>query len=319
MMGNQTDSNSSTNTSYSHRYGIPVELDTYYCVSYSVMCLIIIFGNLGTLVCFVKYRKLQKQRYALICSLAVSDLLVGLTNGINILWERLRNTDQCMTSVSVQISCYIVTTVYFISLSHLIIIGVDRWIAVMLPLRYSTIVTVKTTTVMVITSWSIPLIYMVPSVIVTMIHNEKSCAANVYSTSIAIMGISVYCFILLLMSSIYGKIWHVAHKQHKRILAQQQIPSVEGTQTNLDANETVLMILCSFACLYLPNILVNFIETFVKTDSHVMPVISIMAMGCMLANSGVNVFIYALFTHDFKVIFRELFHCGKNKVNTIMM
>ena len=79
------------------------------------------------------------------------------------------------------------------------------------------------------------------------------------------------------------------------------------------------MILCSFACLYLPNILVNFIETFVKTDSHVMPVISIMAMGCMLANSGVNVFIYALFTHDFKVIFRELFHCGKNKVNTIMM
>ena len=125
--------------------GIPVELYTYYFVSQLIMCFIIILGNLGTLFCFVKYRKLQKQRYALICSLALSDLMVGLSNGINIVWEKLRNSDQCMTSASALLLSNIIMSVVFISVVHLIVIGMDRWIAVMFPLRYPTVVTVKTT------------------------------------------------------------------------------------------------------------------------------------------------------------------------------
>ena len=319
MMDNQSDSNRSTNTSYIHRYGIPAELYSYYFVSHSVMCFIIILGNLGTLVCFVKYRKLRKQRYALICSLAVSDVLVGLTNGINILWETLRNADQCMTSVSVQISVNIISTVVFISVSHLIIIGIDRWIAVMFPLRYLSVVTVKTTTLMVITSWGLPMICMVPQLLMVIIHNDTSCTANAYNVSTAIMALLLYCVILLMMSSMYGKIWHVAHKQHAQILAQQQISPVEGIHTNSDANKTVLIILCSFACLYLPNILLGVMKIFGQSDSPAMPIITIIAMGCMLANSGVNVFIYALFTHDFKVIFHELFHCRRNEVKAMIM
>ena len=318
-MDQETVANVSTNMSYVHRYGIPVELYTYYFVSQLIMCCIIILGNLGTLLCFVKYRKLQKQRYTLICSLAVSDLMVGLSNGINILWEKLRNSDQCMTSASALLLSNIIMSVVFISVVHVIVIGMDRWIAVMFPLRYPTVVTVKTTTAMVIICWGLPLICMAPNLIIAMIHNDTSCTANLYNAPIAIMGISVYCFILLLMSSIYGKIWHVAHKQHKIILEQQKISSVEGTQTNLEANKTVLIILCSFACLYLPNLVVCFMETFGKTDNHVMPVISIISMGCLLANSGVNVFIYALFTHDFKVIFRELFRCKRNEINAMPM
>ena len=206
-----------------------MELYTYYFVSHSIICFVVIFGNLATLLCFVKYRKLQKQRYALICSLAVSDLVVGVSSEINIL-------------------C--------------------------------------------------------------------SCTANLYNAPTAITGISVYCFILLLMSSIYGKIWHVAHVQHNKILAQQQM---SHKQMNLDANKTVLIILCSFACLYLPNIFVCYMETFGQTDARIMPVITIIALGCMFANSGVNVFIYALFTHDFKVIFRELFRCKRNEINAMPM
>ena len=132
-MDNHTDANRSTKTSSINLYALPVELYTYYVASNSILCFVIIFGNLGTLACFFKYKKLQQQRYTLICSLAVSDLVVGVANAMYIIWEIFINKEHCMTKWSEQMSYHIRGAIFFISISHLVIIGVDRWIAVMFP------------------------------------------------------------------------------------------------------------------------------------------------------------------------------------------
>ena len=316
-MENFTDANRSTKASSINE--LPVELYMYYVISNLIICIVIIFGNLGTLVCFFKYKKLQQQRYALICSLTVSDLVVGIANGMFILREIFINKEHCMTKWFEEMSSLIRGAVFAISISHLIIIGVDRWIAVMFPLRYAAIVTVKTTTGMTIIAWSLPLINMIGNLINIMMHIDTTCSANMFNSTASLMTILGYLFILLIMISIYGKIWHVAHKQRKRILAQQQMPSSKGTRTNSDANTTVLVILCSYAGLYLPNTFVSVMSMFGQSDNQAMYVVTIIAMGCILANSGVNVFIYALFTNDFKIIFREIFTCRRNKINTTLM
>ena len=60
------DNDTFLDTSNMTQIQILVELSSYYLISTSIICFVIIFGNLGTLLCFVKYRQLQQQRYALI-------------------------------------------------------------------------------------------------------------------------------------------------------------------------------------------------------------------------------------------------------------
>jgi hypothetical protein len=118
------------------------------------------------------------------------------------------------------------------------------------------------------------------------------------------------------MVSIYGRIWYIARKQRNKVHAQQQQQlsgSVVSSPKKTDTNKTVLIILCSYVGLYLPNTFVAIMFMVDEANNQFMPVFLILSMGCVLANSGVNVFIYALFTRDFRSVFSVLFGCGGRK------
>ena len=150
-------------------------------------------------------------------------------------------------------------------------------------------------------------------------HDDTACAMGMYmctSNKLALWPQWCMCLFYWWWFQFMVKFgtWHVSNANES--LAQQQMPSGEGTQTNSDANTTVLIILCSYALLYLPTIFAHLMSMFGQSNSQFMFVVTIISVGCILANSGVNVFIYALFTNDFKIIFREIFPCSRNKINT---
>ena len=314
-MGNQSDYNNAT-TYGGQRYGIPVHLYTYFNASILLTCFVILSGNLVTLILFVKYTNLRKQRYTLICSLAVSDLLIGMVYGMDKLWELLSDPSQCLSAVSVSVIYTILVDVYMISMAHLIIIGIDRWIAVMFPLRYAGLVTVKATIIMVIVSWVLPVISIIPNMTIVLIENDKACARNMHTTTHSINSLLTYVFIVIIMTSIYGKIWCVARKQRRKIV-DQNVTYAKNDQERSDTNKTVLIILCSYAGLNLPKTFYGVMSLLGQTDSRIMDVIHVISMGCVLVNSGVNVFIYALFTNDFKIVIRDIFHCRNQRHNDV--
>ena len=155
------------------------------------------------------------------------------------LWERLRNSDQCMTSASAQLLSNMIISVVF----HL------RWIAVMFSFRYPTVVTVKTTTAIVIICWDLPLICMTPNLIIVMImahHVQQTCMTH-----------------------------HVAYKQHTLILEQQTIASVEPKRSW----KLIQLCWLFYASLpvYIYQIYVCVLWKHLETDNHLINVITIIA------------------------------------------
>ena len=100
----------------------------------------------------------------------------------------------------------------------------------------------------------------------------------------------------------YGKIWWVARQQKRKINTQMAGQTPNNNKTgNSDANRTVIAILGGFVGLYFPSILVCILWfVWPDPDMNIMGWLYNISFHCMLMNSGINVFIYALFTKDFK-------------------
>jgi PPE-repeat protein len=169
---------------------------------------------------------------------------------------------------------------------------------------------------MVVVVWVIPIAGMVSALVPQTTFPDQTCADGVYTTLNSITTLAGYLIIVTLMSSIYGRISYVARQQRNKMTAQRHLSSVHNTNTKTDTNSTVLIILCSFVCLYLPNTFVSVMALLGYINSPAMAVIIIISGGFILVNSGVNVFIYAVFTRDFKKVFRALFHCTSNSVGS---
>jgi hypothetical protein len=292
-------------------YGVIDEFATYYVVSMFMLAIIIIGGNIVTLICFIKYRKLHLQRYALVCSLAMCDLLVGIGKGIDMTLYMNSRSEESPSAIKIYTSFIVVSAVYFVSIMHLVMISMDRWIAVMFPLRYPTLVTAKTTAAMIIIAWAMPLISVVSALISVFRDNLVASKDNMYSARNAVITLSIYFLITGTMLSTYGKIWYVARIQRSKIAAQQ-LSSVNNTAKKSDTNKTLLIVLFSYMCLYFPYTCVAVISLFGEMENIFVSVLVVIAMGCNFANSGINVFIYALFTRDFRSVLYQLFRIKKN-------
>ena len=74
------------------------------------------------------------------------------------------------------------------------------------------------------------------------------------------------------------------------------MPRDDGTLTNSDANRTVLIILLSCVGFLLPEVLLCIMSILGQADSKTTSVITIIAIGCILANSGCQC-VYICFVH----------------------
>ena len=137
------------------------------------LCVIVVGGNILILICFISSNKLREQKYALICSLASSDLLIGLTKVCTLLLIALGGSfGECMTYNQLGVLFSIEASIYSVSLLHLIMIGVDRFIEVMVPLRYASLITKNVVVALIIISWVIPLIYMIYAIILVLLKDK---------------------------------------------------------------------------------------------------------------------------------------------------
>jgi len=149
---------------------------TVYNVLESILCVIVVDGNILTLICFISSNKLRQQKYALICSLASSDLLVGFVKISVTLWLNFGGSlEKCITYNQFVVVFSIEGSTYFVSLSHLIMIGIDRPIAVMFPLRYASLITRKVVVTMISISWVIPLMFVIYKIISVLPKEAADC------------------------------------------------------------------------------------------------------------------------------------------------
>ena len=136
----------------SDTFSFPTAVAVFTCVV--ILILFIEFGNLLTIVAFLLHRRLRRPKYIPVVSLAVSDLLFGLST-ILYLIERHRNAtvhDQRVFSLT---SLMICNTLGDAAAWHLVVLAVDRFIAVRFPMSYRQLMTYSRIKKMTVAAWLI--------------------------------------------------------------------------------------------------------------------------------------------------------------------
>ncbi|XP_036451419.1 trace amine-associated receptor 13c-like [Colossoma macropomum] len=191
-----------------------------------------VFLNLLVIISISHFKQLHTPTNLLILSLAVADLLVGLfVMPVNIMML----IDSCWYLGKIMCSIYPIFNGISMSGSiySLILIAVDRFIAVTDPLLYSTRVTVCKTLLLIILGWSFSLLYafiflyfndhLLPSQALTGCYGE--CVIYVkYSWLVGNIAIFFLapCSVILILYSI---IFKVARRQAKAVRAVTRVAS----------------------------------------------------------------------------------------------
>ncbi|XP_054456817.1 olfactory receptor 52N5-like [Anoplopoma fimbria] len=121
-------------------------------VYFTLLC-----SNIGVLVLIITEKSLHQPMYILFCNLSINDL-IGNTVLLPQLMAHIISTERLITYNQCVIQAFHSHT--FGSASHmiLIIMAIDRYVAICHPLRYNSIMTTKAVVVLSATAWAVSLI-----------------------------------------------------------------------------------------------------------------------------------------------------------------
>ena len=141
-----------------------------------------------------------------------------------------------------------------ISFSHLVLIGIDRFIAVKKPLRYQIIVTRQRVKIGVILAWAFTFCVRIPALILFAIDSKQEMIFynKILSVIYSILGL----FYIVVIAYMYGYIYSETRRQKKR-LKNEQLTQEEARKVKREkkATNTVTIILGVVLLTYLPSII----------------------------------------------------------------
>ena len=277
----------------------------------------LLVGNVINLVTLSRYRELQSNKNMLIASLSVSDLIVGacsLTGGIIDMAEkrsgvRLSWHRTYATSIGVHVSFF-----------HVICIALDRFIAVVRPLNYDTLVTRRTVCVMLMASWMIPIVSLIPLYEYTVARGGQNDMDALQAKVTVIFCVIVICVICPL----YGKVLAESRSQVRKIRAvaegfnNRTREINKGTHKITHRGTRMILVLILTACsLNAPYVAAQCIAWIGYAKGPAFIILMLIAKECALANSAVNIVIYAVFSREFRNAYRDMLcRCIKRKKDT---
>ena len=205
---------------------IDEDLTFYLIIIFGVLLplsLFIILGNGLVIYGVSKYDYLRQQAvYSYVRSLAFSDCVVGISLVpifyVSIFVTELKtNFFYCLTV------CSVVFTSSTISMFHVLVIAIDRYLAIMMPLRYQGIITPNIITTFTVTTW----LTAVSFGVLPWLGWRKSITKLTYCNADQVVPFSYFTFFfvasfavpLALTLALHWKIILVARKQARRIVA----------------------------------------------------------------------------------------------------
>ncbi|XP_072515060.1 trace amine-associated receptor 13c-like [Salminus brasiliensis] len=262
-------------------------------------------------------KELHTPTNLLILSLAVADLLMGLiVMPVNI----MQLIDSCWYLG--EIACTVVpltaTLSMLGSLCSMVLIAVDRYIAVCDPLLYSTRITVSKTTVFIIIGWSFSVFYTViclylndhflPSQMSSSCYGECILVIKFYWVIVDLVVTFIApCSVILVL---YSVIFHVARHQAKAVRAvknstsKKQRSKVSSSSETKAAKKLGTVIFVYLAC-WIPYYLSSLSVESLASSSVVWTVFTWL----VYINSSVNPLIYGIFYSWFRASAKYIVTC----------
>ncbi|XP_061782296.1 trace amine-associated receptor 13c-like isoform X1 [Nerophis lumbriciformis] len=275
----------------------------------AIICIVTVVLNLLVIISISHFRQLHTPTNFLLLSLAVSDFLVGF---LVMPGEILRQTS-CWTLGDVLCLLYNYLSYFMTSASvvNMVLISVDRYVAICDPLHYNTKVTVKRVQICVCLSWVFVLLYCSIIFRDQMAHPGKyqscngECAAVIDYNAGIIDVVVNFILPLSIIVTLYMRVFVVALSQaramrsHVTSVKPQHAVAVRAKKSELKAARTLGVLVLVFLMCFCPFYIVTLAG--VSSASYLVFVINVFYF-----NSFLNPLIYALFYSWFRRAIRHI-------------
>ena len=191
-----------------------------------IILLVTLFGNSLVCVSVIFSRRLRTVTNFFVVSLAVSDLLISLLSLPFRINQTLDNFNWCNSKTMCQ-TWYIVDFLCAItSVWNLVVISIDRFIAIVHPFEYQTFMTKRNACFLFAVVWINAAVWAFLSLLnwtepgkpTYFIHPACQKYDPVYYTAMTVVQFFLPLLIILVM---YGNVFHVAMNQARAVAAQQ--------------------------------------------------------------------------------------------------
>ncbi|XP_065113604.1 trace amine-associated receptor 13c-like [Paramisgurnus dabryanus] len=282
-------------------------------VFFSLLSVWTVFLNLLVIISISHFKKLHNPTNMLILSLAVADLLVGL---IVMPLEAIRLIETCwfFGDTICRLFILIMGLLLSASLSNLVLIAVDRYVAVCHPLLYPQKITMTRTIIIICVSWFYSSAYNI-SVIITTSQRKYTCYGEcTFMITFALTIIDLFLSFLFpctFIITLYLRIFYVAHHQVKVInsLMRSGKHLTEGSVRRKSESKAALtlgIIVTVYLLCWIPFFILTLIPNTSMTSA-----IAYFMLWMLYINSGVNPLIYAIFYPWFRASVKHILNLSK--------
>ncbi|XP_065113319.1 trace amine-associated receptor 13c-like [Paramisgurnus dabryanus] len=282
-------------------------------VFFSLLSVWTVFMNLLVIISISHFKKLHTPTNMLILSLAVSDLLVGL---IIMPLEAVRLIETCwyFGETICRLFSIIIGLLLSTSLSNLVLIAVDRYVAVCHPLLYPQKITMTRTIIIICVCWFCSSAYNI-SIGISVLHKNYTCygeciAMFTFALSIAdlLLSFLLPCTVII---TLYLRIFYVAHHQVKVInsLLRSGKHLTEGSVRRKSESKAALtlgIIVTVYLFCWIPYFILS-----LTPNTRITSAIAYFMLWIMYINSALNPLIYAIFYPWFRTSVKHILNLSK--------
>ncbi|XP_036815260.1 trace amine-associated receptor 13c-like [Oncorhynchus mykiss] len=279
-------------------------------IFFSLISAVTVFLNLLVIISISHFKQLHTTTNLLLLSLAVADLLVGLivipVTTVAIM-ESCWGFGQYFCVFHIYMACLCTS----LSLGSLVLISIDRYVAVCDPLLYHSKITITRMICCISISWWCCTIYN--AVIITDIVNVQvpsRCLKECFIVEGYMWGkimdivitMVVPCSIII---TLYMKIFVVARSQARKVFSKEAarvsgVKTVQANKSERKAAKTLSIVVFNYLICWIPSLFGFFFLSFLSDN------LSLFIRFLPLVNSLINPIIYALFYPWFKVTAKHI-------------
>ncbi|XP_065113341.1 trace amine-associated receptor 13c-like [Paramisgurnus dabryanus] len=284
-------------------------------VFFSLLSVWTVFMNLLVIISISHFKKLHTPTNMLILSLVVSDLLVGF---IVMPLEAIRLIETCWYFGDTICTMFLITIGVLLStsLSNLVFIAVDRYVAVCHPLLYPQKITMTRTIIVICVSWFWYSAYNI-SVIITTLQTNSTCKGEctgvymlTFDWKITNLFVS-FLFPCTVIITLYLRIFYVAHQQVKVInsLMRSGKHLTEGSVRRKSESKAAL----TLGIIVTVNLFcwIPLFSLSLTPNTRLTSVIAYFMLWMVYINSALNPLIYAIFYPWFRTSVKHILNLSK--------
>ena len=265
-------------------------------------------------------RRLQSNSNILLACLASTDLLTGLVvQPIHIAVEVKRILGVGPFCTIEKVFAIFLALATFASLTHLVLISTDRYIAIKHSLRYQSLVTRQRILIGVLLAWAFIMLLTILEIVLSFINSKTTIIFAVMKVR---DGASIIILLFFVVFMIYTNLYIFSEtRRQKQRIQTEQVPQEEVKRRKKDnkAANTVVFILAALIISYCPAcfatafIMVRYSE-HPAGDSELNAVniaVSWSTWSLVLLGSLVNPIIYCWRSKKLRRVFLEILHLKK--------